>query len=363
MEYSQLFSSLSIGNVSLSNRIVMAPVYTALGSQDSNVSDRMIEYYRERAEGGASMIVVEAMAVHSSGHGMQPQVALFKEGVLEGLERLAAAIKGAGAVAVAQIHHIGKFMTAGKALAPSATTFQFGGAKITSHEISRNEMDEIRQAFVDGALLIQKAGFDMVEIHGGGGYLLASFFSPHSNFREDKYGGSLENRALYPLEVVSAVKEAVGDKYPVGWRLAVDEKLPDGTGLEHNLEFVPMLEKAGIAYISPVVGSYESFFLPEVAKDLKKKGNAVHYSEALKKKVNIPVFANGRIIIPDLAEEILKQDQADAVALGRPLVADAMFAKKALENKTKEIKVCKACDQCIMNIMMGKEITCSRWKE
>ncbi len=363
MMYPHLFSPLKMGNLTLSNRITMAPVYTAYASAESTVTDRMIAHYRQRAENRTAMIVVEAMAVHPSGHGLQNQVALYKNGVEKGLEKLAAAIKDTGALAVAQIHHSGKFMTAGTALAPSPLNVQFGGAVINTQEMSRHEMDEIRRAFADAARRIKNTGFDMVELHGGGGYLLASFFSPRSNLRQDEYGGSLENRARYPLEVVHAVKEAVGNAYPVGWRLSVDEKLPDGITLDHNLAFAPMLEKAGIAYISPLVGSYESFFLPDVVKELKKKGNAVHYSHALKKKVAIPVFANGRIITPDIAEEVIQKGQADAVALGRPLLADPLYARKAFEGKAKDIKVCVACDQCMMSIMMGKKIRCDRWKE
>lgn len=363
MEYQNLLRPFTIGDTKIPNRIVMAPVYTAYGSKDSKVTDLMINYYQERALGGTGMIVVEAMAVHSSGHGMEKQIALYQDNVQKGLEKLSRAIKDAGAIAVAQIHHIGKFNTLGKALSPSKATFQFGGAELSSTEISRKEMDDVRDAFANAALIIKNTGFDMVEIHGGAGYLIASFFSPHSNSRNDEYGGSVEKRAKYPLEIVKAVKETVGKNFCVGWRLSVDEKLPDGIRLAHNIEFVPMLEKAGIAYISPVVGSYESFFLPEVMKELKRPGYAVHYSEELRKKVNIPVFANGRIIAPKMAEDIIVKKQADAIALGRPLVSDPRFVYKIKSEKANEIKACKACDKCMMNIMMGKKIKCDNWKK
>ena len=362
MEFPLLLDPFSIADVKIKNRVVMAPVYTALGSKDSMVTDMMIDYYKERAIGGTGMIVVEAMAVHASGHGMENQVALYKDGVLDGLSKLAKAIKDAGAVAVLQLHHIGKFNTLGKALAPSATTYAFGGAQLSSVEISLQEMDEIKNAFAQAAVLAQKAGFDMVELHGGAGYLLASFFSPHANFRSDDYGGSLEKRARYPLEILKAVKTAVGNKYPVGWRLCADEFLPDGITLEQNLQFVPMLEKAGAAYISPVFGTYESFFLPDIVTLLKKPGYGVTVSGKLKETVKIPVFANGRIIAPQQAEKLLSDNQADAVALGRPLVSDPAFVRKAETGAANTIKACKACDTCMMRIMMGRRIKCDNWK-
>jgi 2,4-dienoyl-CoA reductase-like NADH-dependent reductase (Old Yellow Enzyme family) len=361
MDYPLLFSSLSIGNRVLANRIVMAPVYSCYASPDSMISERMIDHYRQRALGEAAMIVVEAMAVHPSGHMAPNQVLLYRDEAMPGLERLAAAIKEAGSVAVVQIHHTGKFMAGG--LAPSAVPFQLGGAELTPREIERSEMAEIRAAFANVARKVKKAGFDMVEIHGGAGYLLASFLSPHSNFRRDEYGGSLENRARYPLEVVEAVKEAVGTDFPVGWRFLADEMLPDGIKLEENIEFAALMENAGVSYLSPVFGTYESFFIPEVDSFLSMPGYGADYSAALKRHVDIPVFANGRIISPDLAEQILERQQADAVALGRPLIADPLFPQKAREGRAGEIIECKSCKKCMMDIMGGNGIECSRWKK
>ncbi len=362
MKYPELFRSFSIGSITIKNRVVMAPVFTSYGTKDSKVSEEMIEFYKRRAEGDVGLVVVEAMAVHPSGHGMPTQALLSGDDVMPGLSRLAEEIKNSGAVVAAQIHHTGKFIPDGSGLAPSATPFQFGGAEVTPRQMTKGDMKEIRKAFAAGAKRIKDAGFDMVEIHGGAGYLLASFLSPHSNHRQDEYGGSPENMARYPLEVVAAIKDSVGPDYPVGWRMLVDELLPDGITIEDNLKYAPMLEEAGIAYLSPVAGTYESFFLDDNPKLLAKPGYGIHYTEALKERVGIPVFANGRIIDPNLAEEILKNNKADAVALGRPLVADPDFVKKAYSGNASEILSCQACHKCMIQIMGGKGIKCKMWK-
>jgi len=173
----------------------------------------------------------------------------------------------------------------------------------------------------------QKAGFDMVELHGGTGYLLSQFVSPRSNKREDAYGGAIENRIRFSLEVLKRVKDLVGD-FPVGYRFLADEWLPDGLHLEESTVLAKALEENGVAYISVMGGTYESFFLPDIIKNTQRPGYMVSLAAAIKKEVKVPVTTAGRISTPLRAESILQEKKADLIGLARMLWVDPDWPKK-----------------------------------
>ncbi len=355
-----IFSSLAVGGLTFKNRLTMAPTYLGYAGPGGAVSDLLLEHYRLMAASGVAMVVVENATVdHPLGSGSDRTIRADTDDNLEGLSRLAAAIREAGALACLQINHAGRFAgTAAEPVAPSAVeTFGRRPRALDLEDIQR-----IRGQFVDAAVRVKKAGFDMVELHGGTGYLLAQFLSPRTNRRTDEYGGVLENRQRFPLAVVEAVRSAVGE-FPVGYRFLADEWLPDGLGLEESTRFARVLSAAGVAYISVMGGTYESFFLPEILERAKQEGYMADLAAAVRKAVAVPVIAAGRIATGRTAAQILETGQADLIGLARVLWADPEWPRKVREGREAEILHCdpECGDACIKMVMKKKPAFCVQW--
>jgi 2,4-dienoyl-CoA reductase (NADPH2) len=202
----------------------------------------------------------------------------------------------------------------------------------------------------------------MVELHGGTGYLLASFVSPRTNQRTDDYGGTLEKRLRFPLEVLAAVRDAAGVRFPVGYRFLADEWLPDGLKPAEALHLATALEKGGAAYLSVLAGTYESFFLPEVVERSRQPGYMAELAGAVKRVVSIPVIAAGRMATPALAESVVAKGQADLIGLARVMLADPDWVRKAREGRESEIVACRQdCDACMNQVMGGRSVVCASW--
>jgi NADPH2 dehydrogenase len=358
--HSHLFSRISVGGKELKNRLTMAPLYLGYAGEGGTVSEILLEHYRLMAKSGVGMVVVENSTVdHPTGSGSNRTLRTDTDGSLAGLAKLAAAIKEQGTVACLQLNHAGRFAgIADPALAPSAVQ-TFGRMPMA---LTKEEIRTIAKKFAEAAVRVKKAGFDMVELHGGTGYLLSSFISPRTNKREDEYGGSLENRQRFPLEVVRQVKAAIGN-FPVGYRFMADEWLPDGLKLAESVQYARALAAAGVAYISVMGGTYESFFLPDVVQASRKEGYMVDLAAAIKKEVNIPVIAAGRISTGAFAESILTGGKADLIGLARVLWADPEWPSKVKEARENEIVHCAPdCDEtCTKLVTKGKTAFCVRW--
>ena len=357
--YTQLFSPLKIQNVELKNRLTMAPLYLGYAGEGGTVSNLLSDYYREMARSGIALVVVENATVdHPTGSGSNRTIRADTDDNLEGLAKLAGAIREEGALACLQINHAGRFAFAlEEPVAPSAVE-TFGRVP---RALTQKEIGEIVDKFAAAAHRVKKTGFDMVELHGGTGYLLAQFVSPRTNQREDQYGGPLENRQNFALEVLSRVKEEVGD-FPVGYRFLADEWLPDGLKLEESTQFAKALAAAGVGYISVMGGTYESFFLPEIIDRSKGKGYMVDLAAAVKKEIEVPVITAGRIDTGELAEEIIGSGRADLIGLARVLWTDPEWPEKVRQGREDEILHCDPeCDTCLQLVMKGKPAFCVRW--
>jgi len=358
--HSHLFSRISVGGKELKNRLTMAPLYLGYAGEGGTASEILLEHYRLMAKSGVGMVVVENSTVdHPTGSGSNRTLRTDTDESLAGLAQLAAAIKEQGTVACLQLNHAGRFAgIADPALAPSAVQ-TFGRMP---RALTKEEMRTIAKKFAEAAVRVKKAGFDMVELHGGTGYLLSSFISPRTNKRMDEYGGSLENRQRFPLEVVRQVKAAIGN-FPVGYRFMADEWLPDGLKLAESVQYARTLAAAGVAYISVMGGTYESFFLPDVVQASRKEGYMVDLAAAIKKEVNIPVIAAGRISTGAFAESILTGGKADLIGLARVLWADPEWPSKVKEGRENEIVHCAPdCDEtCTKLVTKGKTAFFVRW--
>jgi 2,4-dienoyl-CoA reductase-like NADH-dependent reductase (Old Yellow Enzyme family) len=360
MTNSQLNSSFNIKSLSLENRISMAPLYLGYGNPDGTVSELLLDHYSEMAESGVSMIVVENASVTPAGVGSPFTIRIDEDQFVPGLSKLADVIKDKGVKAIQQINHCGKFAFSPEPLGPSA-----GPEGKSPRAITKEEIKDTVQYFADAAARVKQAGFEGVEIHGGTGYLIDQFLSPFSNQRTDEYGGSLENRMRFSLEIFEAVKAAVGEDFPVGHRFLADEALPGGFTLDEGKVWAKELENRGVAYLSVMYGTYDSFFLPEYAENERTEGYMSFYAGEIKKTVpNTPIIAAGRIQTPQLAEKMIEEGKADIVGLARVLLADPLWPKKAVGDIIDPINPCRnTCTLCMKRVMQGKPVFCARWEK
>jgi len=204
-----------------------------------------------------------------------------------------------------------------------------------------------------------------VELHGGTGYLLTQFLSPRTNLRRDAYGGDLAHRMRFPLEVVAAVRDAVGDGFPVGYRFLADECVPGGLALKETTAFATELVRAGVAYLSVMIGCYDSFGLPGYIEEDRKEGFMAPFAGAIRAAVpGVPIIAAGRIQSPETAEKILREGMADLIGLARVIFADPLWPRKASGEVREPINPCApTCSLCTRRIMEQKPAFCARWPE
>lgn len=357
--YPNLFSTLRVGGIVLKNRLTMAPTYLGYAGPGGTVSRLLLDHYRLMARSGVAMVVVENASIdHPMASGSERTLRVDTDACLEGLKKLADAIKQEGSVAGLQINHAGRFAGVAEPLAPSAVE-TFGRVPTP---LTREAIADVTAKFADAARRVKAAGFDMVELHGGTGYLLAQFLSPRTNRRRDEYGGPLENRQKFALEVLKAVQAAVS-AFPVGYRFLADEWLPDGLQLAESRVFARSLAATGMAYISVMGGTYESFFLPHIVEKSKSPGYMADLAAAIRKEVSVPVITAGRIATGELAERIIATGAADLVGLARVLWTDPDWVRKVSEGRETEIVHCDpACgDACIQMVMKKKPAFCTRW--
>jgi 2,4-dienoyl-CoA reductase-like NADH-dependent reductase (Old Yellow Enzyme family)/thioredoxin reductase len=317
MRLQKLFEPTKIGAMTVKNRIVMPAMGTDFGTQDGFVSPKLVDYYEERAKGGVGLIIVENTSVdYPRGKAMPNQISIDHDKYLEGLSELARAIKRGGSRSAIQLEHGGRD-------ASSAIT---------------------GQQPVGPSASLSQAGFDGVEIHGAHGHLLAQFLSPSLNQRGDRYGGSLENRARFLLEVIRACRAAVGPDYPLWCRINGAEY-----GVEPAIDYAQAAqvarwaEEAGVNAVSVSAYGYGAQFAtlcPGVP------GFHLAGAARVKSNVSVPVIAVGRIL-PEVGEWALREGIADMVAMGRALIADPYLPKKAAEGRLEDIVPCIGCLECL----------------
>jgi 2,4-dienoyl-CoA reductase (NADPH2) len=323
--FRHLFTPLKFGKMELRNRIVMLPMTTGYCEPDETVGDRFIDFFAERAKGGAGLIIIPFSPV-AAGSPVEP--GMFDDRFLPGAKRLTAAIRAHGAKSACQLitsYHVIFRDNLPEVVGPSEVLNQI--LRVMPRAMTTDEIRFIVEQYGHAARRVREGGFDMVEILVGGGYLLNRFLSPISNKRNDEYGGSLENRMRIVLEVITSMKQAAGDDFPISVRLNVDEQMPGGHTVAESKIVAQALEKAGVQLINCYTGWHESP-IPTVAPSLPK-GAFAHLAQAIRSSVGIPVIAANRINDPFIAEKILAEGQADLVGMGRALLADPELPNKA----------------------------------
>ena len=354
-----------IENIQLKNRIIKAPQHTGLANPDGSVTDRMLRYYKEVAMGGVSMVIVEYAYVDNDASRASPcQLGISSMDHIAGLSLLAQTIQANGAKAAIQISHAGrqKFTLSRPIKAPSTVPWEEMHAMgcPPPDVVTFDEIQQIVKSFGMAAKRAQFADFDMVEIHACHGYLISNFLSPRTNKRTDWYGGSLENRMRFLLELIGEIKGQVGPDYPVCVRLSGTDYEPDGTTIEETIELSKRLEAMGVAVLHMSGGNHHQT-IHEVSPMGMSLAHNVWAADSVKKEVNIPVIASGSITLPDLAERILEEGKGDFIALGRPLWADPYWPQKTIEGRPEDIRPCIRCnDGCLARgDHLAKTISCS----
>jgi len=351
-----LFTPFEIAGLRLPNRIVMPAMGTGLPEHDGTCNDATIAYYRRRAAGGVGMLTIEASLVSPDAYGVGPELRLHGEEYIPGLRRLVEALRPYEIPIGIQLWHPGRQTLLGTPIAPSPVPLS--SRTPIPHELTRDEIHTLVDYYALSAWVSQEAGFDFVEIHGAHCYLPCEFISPLSNLRTDEYGGPLENRARFPLEIVDAVRERCGADFPVMYRISGAEGAEGGFEVEDAAAVCALLEEAGVCAISVSAGNWYALH-QTIGPMFLPRGFLVSLAATIKRSVSVPVIAVGRLDEPSLAEQVLADGDADLIAIGRALIADPDFPRKVQEGRLAEIRPCISCNACVDLVANAKQARCA----
>jgi len=344
-----LFEDTKIGSMELKNRIVMPSIGCFF------TDDRLKNFYVERAKGGVGLIFIGPTGIDEN----EPSyVNIYSDEFIPELRDLSEAVQAYGTKIGLQLWHPGRYsffpgdhiVSASDIPAPIFT-------RQRPRALTIPEIEKIEDEFAEGALRTKKAGFNCVEFIAATGYLISQFLSPRTNKRTDRYGGSIEKRMRFLLEIIEKAREKVGDNFPILCRISGNEFVDGGNTLDEQKIIAKALDDAGVDALNVNVGWHESRV--DQMSMMVPRGNFIYLAKGIKDVVNIPIIASHRINDPILAENILKEKKADLIAMARPLIADPELPNKAKEGRYDEIRTCIACNQgCFDNVFNGLPITC-----
>lgn len=324
-----LTKALQTDKIALKNRLIMAPLATSKSNKDGTVSDDILAYYNEKSQGGyVSLFVIEHSYILQQGKASANQMSVADDNVMEGLKQLANTIHNNGSKAVMQINFAGSAakseITGKEVLGPSEVVNPLHGGEMPT-AMSKDNINNVVDAFVKAAIRVKESGFDGVEIHSAHGYLLNQFFSPLSNKRDDEYGGSVLNRLRIHLEVIKAVIDSVGEDFPVLIRLAASDYKDGGITVEDSVIAAAEFEKAGVDILD-ISGGFCGYTRPGV----KEPGYFSPLTEEIKKVVSIPVILTGGVKEANEAEQLLSEGKADLIGVARAIFKDSQWAERAI---------------------------------
>ena len=382
-KYQYVFSPLTFGNVTIKNRIEFPPVVPILASADGYVTPELIEFEKSLARGGPGIVTIGDSAIdfeYARDH--EGQLNLGTDHVIPGLRSLVEVIHRYGAKASIEVNHGGRFvaprlLNGKEPIAPSSVSSsaeemfpgEEGRRKIHVKEMDQNLIDQVIENYANACFRCLQAGFEMVLLHGGHGHLLSQFVSPFTNKRKDSYGGSLENRAKFVIEVLNAIRKKVGNQLALEYRISADELIPEGMHLEDTIEFIKMIQdKIDVIHVSVGLITEADHAPITNPPTYYPHGYNVHYAETIKKEVKIPVATVGAIASLEMADEIIQQGKADIVAMARSAIADPEIVNKTRRGKVEDIRPCLRCGsctertahffplRCAVNPVIGREI-------
>lgn len=382
--YSVLFTPLKVGGLELKNRLVALPVYTGYAHPDGRVSGLMLDHYARLARSGAAMVVVANAAVSEHGILSDHNLRIDRDAFVPGLAKLARAIKTRGALACIQLNHGGRFSRTDKPLLPSAMdssnlTFNVVSLKnfmnffpfeerpgltrrfLTmaaswSQAMNEAERRSVIADFGKAAHRAREAGFDMLELHGAGGYLICQFLSAFSNKHDASHG------TAFLLDLLGEVKRNLPEGFPIGYRLITREWVPEGIDPPKATALAKLLEKNGMAYVSASVGTYNSMFSAMALNYMATPGYLQEDTSGLTRATRLPVIISGRINTPALARDIISRGHAHLIGLGRVLRADPQWISK-IDNPERKIRSCINCNWCLKRAVLDEGFNCKRWRK
>jgi 2,4-dienoyl-CoA reductase-like NADH-dependent reductase (Old Yellow Enzyme family)/thioredoxin reductase len=358
-ELKLLFTPIRIAGMEVKNRIVMSPMSTNLGSLQGDVTPAEIQFLAARAQGGAGLIITGDVLIDPKARYQNRGLGLYDDQFIPGWKDLARAVQSHGAKIATQLMH--PSFNAPSALSGvqpvAASPIASRRFRELPRELRVEEIEKIIEQFVDAAGRAQEAGCDAVQIHcAHSHHLLGSFLSPLHNKRTDEFGGDIHGRLKLPLEVIRRIRTKVGPGFPILLRISGDEFEPGGRNLEETQYIVPLFVEAGVDALNISAGTTS---LGSVAPPMgSPQGIYAFLAAAIKKVVKVPVISVGRIITPWVAEDILSSGKADMVAMGRALLADPEFPRKAAAGKWDEITPCVGDLHCLMSLYGDKTISC-----
>ncbi|MFW9999844.1 MAG: FAD-dependent oxidoreductase [Candidatus Hermodarchaeota archaeon] len=355
-----MFTPFKIRNMTVSNRIVMPALNLNL-ADNGFITKRLIDFYVERAKGGAGMLIVGGCYIDLYAKGVPMMISIENDDYIPKLTEFTEAVHNArdDVKVVCQLYHSGAYtfpQIIGKApIAPSAVYSNF--SKTTPREMTLEDIKTEQQAFADAAIRAKKAGFDAVEICANAGYLFSQFTSPKTNRRTDEYGGSFENRLRFPLETLELMRSSVND-FPIGYRISGDDFVPESNTYKEKAIIAERISKY-LDYLN-VTGGWHETKTPQTTMDVPE-GCYTYLAENINNRVSIPVFASNRINNPELAEQVLMAGKADAICMGRAIVADPYLPLKAKKGEIRDIMTCIGCNQgCFDAIFKMVPVSCLR---
>jgi 2,4-dienoyl-CoA reductase-like NADH-dependent reductase (Old Yellow Enzyme family)/thioredoxin reductase len=350
-----------MGPLRLRNRIIMGPMGTNYGTTDGFSTERDKFYYGERARGGAAMIITEAMVITASARNHTNSLCLFHDRYIPGLAGVVDAIHEGGALAVGQINHRGALLKRSVlGMEPvTASDWHNPNTGEPARAITPPEIDAVQRAYLDSARRLYRAGYDAVELHAANGYLFQQFLSPRINRREDRYGGSIENRMRFLTETVALIRSELPG-FPLMVRVSATEYCEGGYTEQDMIALCQALERAGVIAIDMSGGTNES---PELSRYCIQPPSFARrflepYARPIAKAVGIPTIMAGRVIDPEDAEGILQAGSADFVAVCRALVADAWWPRKAFGEIKTPIRKCISCNVCFERLTLERDVSC-----
>ena len=354
MPYQNLLAELDLGFTTLRNRVVMGSMHTGMEDRFWNYP-KLAAYFRERARGGTGLIVTGGISPNREGWLLPFGGTLNSVFDLRNHRLLTQAVHEEGGKIALQILHAGRYGY--QPFVVSASALKSPISKFKPRALTEAGIARTVRAYARCARLAQRAGYDGIEIMGSEGYLLNQFLSPRTNQRNDRYGGSIENRMRLPREIVEAVRAACGERFIVIYRLSLIDLVDGGNTWDETVQVAQALEAAGVTMFNTGIGWHEAR-VPTIVTSVPRAAFAP-LSARLKAAVRVPVIVSNRINTPELADRLIAEGAGDLVSLARPLLADPEFVVKAAENRAHEINTCIACNQaCLDHTFQNKRATC-----
>lgn len=348
-EFKNLSAPLKFGNITAKNRIWQSPAWTRTASVQGEVTQTTIDHYVARARGGVGLICTEAVAVDPNHTWIEPQLRIDHHKYAPGLRKLVESVHRYDVPIVCQIHVAGMFGI--NPISPSGIpACDFALKLIKPAILTTKEIEDIRDMFIEGAVLAKEIGFDGVEIHGGAAYLLEQMFSAHNNRRTDAYGGTLENRMRLAIEILRGIRKQCGPDYVVGYTNPDIDAIPGGITHEDSITFAQAMQNEGISYWDLIIpGTYETFHYAEIEGVVRKQRRGQwDRAEKYKKVLNIPVTARTvSSVDPEVWDEMIGKGKLDVVRTARPTFADPNLPKKVFSGRPEDVRKCLTCNECM----------------